>query len=305
VSINAPKADLSVTTLSTTSPLVSISCFSTNRCVALDASGGTYFLVNNKWSTKLQIKGILPNSALRISCSNKFYCVVVAGEGYSNPNGAGLISYYINNKWSHAIQISDVPIPLASCVSNSFCMVVDANNKYYILSDGNISNKGQIPLLNTYDAKVNSLDCIESDYCIASDSYGNLHIYKDSTWTAYKMNANIQISQPGASSISCSNINYCMVLQDNDKVIIWNNLTASIIKQSPGLFIFSGLSCFGRQTCVVTSSEGNVWLYNNGLLMKTITLNNIGHNVVRCTNLKFCIAVNWSGKSFEFNFNLQ
>ncbi len=304
VAINSPKTDLSVTTLSTTLPLVSISCPSTNRCAALDASGGTYFLFNNKWSKKLQIKGILPNSAFRISCTQTFYCVVVAGEGYGNPNSAGSVSFYINNKWSHAIQISNVTVPQASCVTSSFCMVVDANNKYYILSDGSITNEGQIPLLDIYDAKVNSLDCVESNYCLASDSYGNLHIYKDSTWTVYKMNSNIHINQPGASSISCSDTNYCMILQNNDKAIIWDDLRASIIRQSSGSFTFSGLSCFGRQNCVVTSTRGNVWLYSNGILRKTITLDNLGNNVVRCTNLNFCVAVNWSGKSYEFKFNL-
>jgi frataxin-like iron-binding protein CyaY len=101
--------------------LRSVSCPTTNFCVAVDESGYEFTYTNGTWSSGQQIDTYPFYS---VSCPTANFCVAVDGNGYEFT--------YTNGTWSSGQQLNTGTS--VSCPTTNFCVAVDNGGYEYTYS---------------------------------------------------------------------------------------------------------------------------------------------------------------------------
>jgi len=199
--------------------------------------------------------------------------------------------------WS-APSLVDETIPAnataVSCISNTFCMAVDANGNAISYNGTAWSPYGEIDNMNYFDA----IDCTSDSFCVAVDNYGHALIFNGSGWSApADIDGNITLS-----SVACDSSTFCVAVDSNGNALTYNGSSWSTPVSIDGTNWFSSVSCSSSTFCGAVDYNGDALTYN-GTTWSTPTniANSIYLNSVSCLSDTFCEAVDYSGYAISYS----
>ena len=180
-----------------------------------------------------------------------------------------------------------------SCVSDSFCVMVD-NRGSATTFDG---TRWSAPVHIGVDRGLDAVSCVSATFCVAVGEGGVLTQFDGTGWTAP-----VEIDPSGyLTSVSCASSTYCMAADTLHGRFFYDGHAWT---QSPNLVggfdgfnqvACAGDSCLGLQSSSTTrftgSTVGDSTDVASGSDLKDLS----------CATVAFCIAVNTSGSAFSYD----
>lgn len=210
---------------------------------------------------------IASDRVISLSCPSSSFCVAM-GKGVANPS-QGEAYVYSRGRWSHG-DVVDVHTyaDSVSCVSSSFCMVVDSlpdispagyqGGYAFSYSHGMWSSGQRVDP----DEMLQSVSCTSPSFCLAVDPLGSVFAYSDGKWSVkarFPMKSSVDLMQ----AISCVP-RFCMAVDGYGFVYTYDGGRWSSGQASEGREAGrNAISCGSISLCIVVS--GNVAsMYRDG-----------------------------------------
>ena len=266
----------------------SISCPTSNFCVAVDDAGGVYTYNGSTWSAPAA-----PDATsyfYSVSCVSSSFCV--AGDAADR-------AFVFNGvSWSGPTTIATDYIVSVSCVTTSFCVAA---------SDGNVTifNGSSWSAPDPVDAShlIYSVSCMSTSFCVVGDDAGNVLTYNGSSWSAP-----IGVSS-NALLVSCSSTAFCLAHDYFGDVSTFNGTSWSA--PTPLALALTAISCTGSVVtadgpfCIGVDGSGNEITYSGGSWAAPIAIDGSTFiDSVSCANESFCVAFDSTGNVLTYTNNV-
>ncbi len=175
-----------------------VSCTTKTFCAEIAEDGDATFFNGSSWSKPVQT-GLGANA---ISCANSKFCAAVSNN---------FISVYTGSTWSTpAVQTNRSEFVSISCVSSTFCMLVDFTGDAFIFNGTTLSAATQFDS----GSEVTGMSCHSATLCVAVDDNGFASIFTGTTWSTP---ARIVTQVPsGLDAVSCvRSVTFCLASASN------------------------------------------------------------------------------------------
>jgi hypothetical protein len=273
----------------------SVSCASANFCAAVDDNGQAFIYNGHHWSAP----DVLDSGSVMpsVSCApGTSFCVTVSGD--DGPYGF----IYSGGTWSAAVLIDTAPttgIDAVSCPSATFCMAVDVSGNVVTTTDGGSTWSAPVDIDGSNSSA--SISCATASFCTVVDLAGNAITYTGS-WAAPK-----HIGGPAMTSVSCVSSGVCVAGDSSSDGFFTTNFGSSwttdvgIGPDEGGVKLY--VACQTATFCPVVDSIGQSFAYNNGGWTAPTLVDGLGTNLssVSCVSSIFCAAVDSNGNALTYN----
>jgi len=229
-----------------TNTINDVSCTSSSYCVAVDASGN-YLVYSGSptpaWSSPAVINQY--ESFYAVSCVSTTFCM--AG---SNDAADGYVYTFNGTSWSLLKYINQYGIDSISCVSSSWCAVVQDNGDVWIDSSG---TWGGSDLEGANTEAMESVSCSSTSFCSAVDQLGNSFTYNGTSWSS----ATTADTGNVIDSISCTGSTNCAAVDNAGNYLQYNGTWAApLLIDSP--YEINGMSCTSSSFCGAIDTNGRL-----------------------------------------------
>ena len=278
----------------------SLSCASANFCAAAAPNGGAMQLVGGNWTAAA---GDFTTWVNGLSCTPSGFCMAVDAIGAHLWSGT-------------AWQVGLYPpggaagYTAVSCVSSTFCVVVDGAGWADIWNGTQwhpYQAEPSVPGTN-----LTAVNCSSTSFCVAFGSDGSAVTWNGSTWSAP-----VTTGLAGTpSSVSCPASNFCTAVDNEGYDVQWNGSTWSGASQ---LFVGQGnfgagsptfVSCPSASFCQAVNSNGEAASWGGSTWSAPVPIDNIDQTSlamsVSCVSPTFCEAIvnlgeisTWNGSSWS------
>jgi len=287
-------------TVATRATLVSVSCPTTSRCVAIDVQGRLVSLVHGVWSSGGAIPGaeVSANSPVGISCAAATWCQAALGNG--------AIAVFHGSTWTtFGVVDKKGDIVSLSCPTTRFCTAVD--------DDGNaLIYRGtwSAPIAVDAGGQLQDVSCTDSIFCMAvsADTPGTAYRFNGTQWSAVPA-PNPSTPQGGSepntlSAVSCASSTYCLALDDFGEAFEWNGRSWSnpVTFDSNVLDGNDAVSCPAKGFCMVVDDTGIAVPILNGSpgSSRQLDSSSIGLNDVSCASAARCVAIGGHSRVYTY-----
>jgi hypothetical protein len=184
-----------------------------------------------------------------------------------------------------------------SCVSASWCMVVDESGEYATGAGANWS----VPALADSAGYLTEVSCVSETDCVAVDLHGNAVVYGPSGWSAPEHVDSMPINAISCVSTTATTSGlFCMAGDQNGDALSFDGDSwSSPVLINPSTFPISAVSCATSTFCVALGQDGTLMAYD-GTWGAPATLSGAAPADVACLSATDCIAVAGTGAA-EFN----
>ena len=281
--------------------LVSVSCPTTSRCLAIDEHGHLVSLVRGVWSSSSAIPAteVSANSPVAISCVAVTWCQAILGSG--------TMALFHGSTWTSFGVVDNVgDIVALSCPTTRFCAAVDDAGNALIY-------RGTWSAPNAVDGggQLQDVSCTDPTFCMAvsSDTPGTTYRFNGTRWSEVAA-PNPSTPQGGSepntlSAVSCALSTYCVALDDFGEAFVWdgrswsNPVTFDNNLQNGG----DALSCPAKGFCMVVDDTGMAVPILNGSpgTSRQLDSSSIGLNDVSCASAARCVAVGGHGRVYNYS----
>jgi hypothetical protein len=185
-----------------------------------------------------------------------------------------------------------------SCVSANFC-VADAGSDVYTWNGSSWSQPQSVD--SSSGGFIFSISCPTTSFCVAGDSNGNVFDWNGSSWSQPQA---IDPSGGGIYGVSCPTTSFCAMVDKDGNAFIWNGSSWSTPKSLSSAL--SGVSCASATFCVATStqsSSGVVYTWNGSSWSGASTVDSNAGNymTVSCATASFCAIGDANGNVLTWN----
>jgi hypothetical protein len=219
-----------------------------------------------------------------VSCTSTSFCLGVSGSGRA--------AIYNGSTWSTPISINLGSVDLLSCVSESFCMVI--NGGYSVTYNGSTwSAPTQVD--GEGNPGLSSLSCGSASFCVTVGNYGDEVTYNAGTWSKPT-----QVGHEGTiRSVSCYSESFCLAMSGGGETVMYKSGTWS----SSGhisLDVASGaVACVSESLCLAVGDYAAT--YNGSSWSSAVPVGGGGLRSVSCASSSFCAAVDLHGRALSYN----
>ncbi len=185
-----------------------------------------------------------------------------------------------------------------SCASANFC-VADAGSDVYTWNGSSWSQPQSVD--SSSGGFIFSISCPTTSFCVAGDSNGNVFDWNGSSWSQPQA---IDPSGGGIYGVSCPTTSFCAMVDKDGNAFIWNGSSWSTPKSLSSAL--SGVSCASATFCVATStqsSSGVVYTWNGSSWSGASTVDSNAGNymTVSCATASFCAIGDANGNVLTWN----
>jgi len=315
--------------------LGSVSCPAPSFCLAVDSTGDSYTYSGSTWSAKTTFD---PGATgTRVSCATRSLCVAVDQDGkvvvytgtWGTPTqltsgGTGLAwvrclsvslclaegggqFYAFNGKtWQAVMYQADAagfPV-LISCVSTTFCVVVNGTNSTIAVLHDTAWHVSPTP--SPPHGVPLGVSCPTAQFCAVADAAGASLTYNGRSWSAPR---ELSSTVNGISGISCVSAAFCMAVaygNGSQYGYVYTYNGKSWTSQAPLGIPFTSVSCTSPTFCVAAGGfdfavQAAVW---NGTTWQTTNFSNVVEGpwaYVSCASATFCVVVDHGGHVMTYN----
>jgi hypothetical protein len=245
--------------------VTALSCFSINRCAAVDTNGYTLTWNGASWTQIAPVNDTTTYSA--ISCITATICAAVGFDYSTGPVAAELVGSIWRN-----------PVPLQSvsqlydiaCASATVCVAVglDPSGAVAATFDGT-SWSAPVNVLGNTNSNLLEVACASTTLCEATgfeDSalgtqQGVLATYDGTAWTP-----KLLTRDPGPLSVSCAPTTTWCLASDTaaGKSYTYNAGTWKTSTAPTGGALVADISCYATQRCVAggATTSPQIWIYD-------------------------------------------
>jgi hypothetical protein len=237
----------------------SVSCPSSQFCVAIDNAGSVYTFNGKAWSKPEEIDDIPPANQTAVSCASSTFCAAIDDSGdvetfngaswtkssQIDPGGGG---YKAQNCASNQEGTCAAPAAI-SCPSSNLCVAVDGTGSVFTFNGSSWSAPavldGQTPIV--------ALSCAPaSSFCVAIDAGGDAATFNGTSWSAPAL-----VGASGLSSVSCSSSSSCVAVDGRGNEISFDGMgwsTPVAIARSA----LAAVSCASSSFCLALNAKSDV-----------------------------------------------
>ncbi len=185
-----------------------------------------------------------------------------------------------------------------SCVSTNFC-VADAGSDVYTWNGSSWSQPQVVD--SSSGGFIFSISCPSTSFCVAGDSNGNVFDWNGSSWSQPQA---VDPSGGGIYGVSCPTTDFCAMVDKNGNAFIWNGSSWSTPNSLSSSL--SGISCASATFCVATSTQsslGVVYTWNGSSWSgaSTVDPNAGNYMTVSCATVSFCAIGDANGNVLAWN----
>jgi hypothetical protein len=262
--------------------LVSVSCVSTQFCMASLSNGQITTFNGTGWSDPILEPGG-PTGAAQIICLSTAFCLAL---------GHPSTYVYHGNSWSGPTTSPPSSWGKASCGSPTFCTVFAGDGDNYRFDGATWS--GPTPVL-PYQGVLHSLSCPSVSFCMTADG-SNTYTYNGSAWSAPLHIAN----QGGPELVSCTSASFCLavVLGGGNGSWTWDGAHWTAHADPTDAPFFSALSCVSPTFCLGVTVDNFAYTFNGTGWSRPRQVGSTSLLGVSCATATFCMAVTDEGDVF-------
>ncbi len=266
----------------------SISCASTDFCMAVDDAGNAYTFNGTSWSGPTLVDGT--SFLYSVSCPTNSFCV--AGDD------VGSVFIYSAGSWSGAINIESAYIVSVSCSTTTFCIAASDSNVMIYNGSGWSEPYPHNPIDSPHN--IYAVSCTTGSFCVVSDDAGNVL----TTTGGYFWSAPNNVST-NALVVSCATSTFCMAHDYFGNVVTYDGTSWS----SPTLASLSltALSCTDNVLtsdgpfCVGVDGAGNEITYTAGAFEAPVSIDSSTYqDSVSCSSESFCATFDATGNVLTY-----
>ncbi len=262
----------------------SVSCPTSNFCMAVDRSGKAVAYNGTSWGSPSPTGDT--NILVSVSCSSSTFCMAVDNHGNALA--------YNGTTWGSPSAVATSGFESISCVSSSFCIAVDSGADAYEYN----GTSWTVPWTNPVVASPIGLlgvSCISANACEAVGTSGSLASFNGSTWTSSSVGDTAQQNAISCASGVCISVDSAGGAAYQFQSGTWT-VQSSVFSPNSG----NSVSCVADGFCVAGGSGGMASLFaGNGF---TVTKNVDGSaslTGVSCWAFEFCVAVDSNGNALR------
>ncbi|HEX7246147.1 MAG TPA: Ig domain-containing protein [Solirubrobacterales bacterium] len=243
------------------SPAEAVSCPSTTLCVLADGSvaggGGNVYRASSLGGTFLTSFKPM-NGVNAFSCPTTSFCVAAS-------NGEGFIRYSTKPSgisWTAEVIGTGAMIGV-SCLSSSFCAVVDDSGNLHVATteQGIKESAGWTPTNLNGTTALRGIACSSTVSCVAVDGSGK--VLKVTVGAAGEATATTQAIDGAKelTAVSCTS-STCAVADGNGSLFSSTNAGADWTIRYGGGAAFTSVSCPSASLCTAATMSGNVTTFD-------------------------------------------
>jgi hypothetical protein len=280
-----------------------VSCASRSSCAAWGSKRRSHVDVEtfdgHSWSQPEDVGGVL--GLATVSCAGQAFCVAL--------DPAENVHMYDYGVWAETANVAtpkklpNGDLPAVSCVSRSFCAVVDGGGYTSVFNGaqwrpaGRFDGRGPVTIATVDPAAVS---CTSAHFCMAVDNAG-----RASRWDGRKWSRPVRVDRrTGLTAVSCTAGSFCLAVDSRGHDFVFNGRHWSAAQTvAPGLDIVT-VTCASRSFCLAGGSSssqlvpGFVMAYD-GQTWSPASL--WSANSLSCPSSSFCAAADDRGNIWTYS----
>ncbi|MGC2485052.1 MAG: hypothetical protein WA359_02265 [Acidimicrobiales bacterium] len=273
--------------------LTSVSCPTTDFCLAVSLDGDAFTYNGTSWSTPTHVDVSHDLGLGNVSCASENFCVALGEE-----NGVALT--YNGTTWSPPKKIYvDGSQSVVSCPVVNFCVALETTNGDALTYNGTSWSASKNIFPDGSQGSV-SVSCTSANFCVAMGVSGAGDFGVTYNGTSWSVPTSIfpAVQQAGAE-VSCASPNYCVAMSDAESGgsfvstyngTSWSTSTIVGTNDHPALNPTS-ISCASANFCAVVGANGDVVTYDDASWSTPTYYTNEGWDSVSCPSTTFCAGV--------------
>jgi len=239
--------------------VVSLSCPTVGRCVAVTDLAGATVLKNGRWSRLTTLDPNpgppYPGMANAVSCTRPNFCVAVDGQGNTET--------YNGTSWTKPEQVDqDFPLTDVSCGSTGHCVAVDGGGQAVELRDGHWSAPKPADT-----SPFTTISCVGIHFCVAIDLRGRAVVFTRSGWARP---APIDSLANAPLETSCPQQQKCVAVDSSGRMLFlsdraWTAPARPKVDSEAFINSLIDVSCpIGHANfCAAVDASGDAWTTND------------------------------------------
>jgi roadblock/LC7 domain-containing protein len=269
--------------------LSSVSCLSPTNCYAGDSNGLALHYNGSTWATISNIDST-HGSIADITCPSPTFCAAAdnAVEGVYQPLS------FNGTKWTASPPVGSTPAGDISCLSSTFCILVDRAGNW----QRGVGAAWSQPRNIDGSHALLSVTCISTSLCYAGDDNGGLLTFNGSTWSGPTP------IDPGhaLAGLKCVGASFCMAVDADGYYVQFDGSSWTTRTFFDTVGHVTNLACVSGPFCVAVDSSGKAVTFSGGL-WGALQLISVPDAIVdvSCSSSTFCIAVTAAGGAVIFS----
>lgn len=272
--------------------LVSLSCPTTDFCMAADADSNLFAYDGTAWaSSHVPDTGGAPNDGTRVSCASPTFCMASWGSEWATWDGA---------EWSTPVGLPQFSsFTEMSCPAAHDCIAIGLS-KAYRFDGADWTDFGYV-FSNSGDYVNATISCPTSTFCGAIDGRSEAFLV-DGTWTS-PQDANLYGGGVPNSLISCTDDGTCVVSSVEGSVRIDTPEAQGTFTRVDPHGSMRALDCPTATTCVAADRFGYVTQMSDGAWGVPTMVDPERSNLttLSCGSADSCLAMDGSGNAFDWD----
>ena len=267
-----------------TDNVTSISCPTSDVCMAVTDKGASYRLGAGQWSAAQTVEA---NGWIsQVSCPTASACTAVSFSGSTDTWSTTAGSTWVAG--SVVDEASGYLVGL-SCATSSSCMALSSEGSSFQYSSGTWSAAASTGL-----SSPTAISCPSSTFCMAVSLDGTAATFDGTTWTATSATP----SAPSLDAVSCTSATFCLAVSAGGQFLSfdgtsWGNLMVS----GSDIVALNDVSCASKTFCIAVSQNGTAWTWNaTTVTSRVIFTARVPGTSVSCASTSLCTVGSRDGR---------
>jgi hypothetical protein len=222
----------------------SVSCVSSDFCMATDYAGYTLFYDGTAWSASGWIGNNYPS---KVSCASTTFCVQVGDKDVTTFDGTD---------WSTPASIASSELTTVSCSSAGFCAAFDEDGNAYTFNGAGWTEEAAI-VNPGVDTVVEAVSCPSDGFCVAVDSAGDGITFEGGAWTVDPVVDTVHGFAMGLFDISCASSTFCVGTGSLGSSVVFDGVDWTP-SQTIGSLNVNSVSCPSTTFCDAAETDGAI-----------------------------------------------